>query len=56
MVGDHAVIAAFAGILPIVLPLPFLLMGLLVCSLQAYVFCMLSAIYIGMGVESHDDH
>jgi F-type H+-transporting ATPase subunit a len=56
MVGDHAVIAAFAGILPIVLPLPFLVMGLLVCCLQAYVFCMLSAIYIGMGVEQHEDH
>lgn len=56
MVGDHAVIAAFAGMLPIVLPLPFLLMGTLVCCLQAYVFCMLSSIYIGMGVETHDDH
>ena len=54
MVGDHAVIAAFAGIIPIVLPLPFVLMGLLVCSLQAYVFCMLTSIYIGMAVEQHD--
>jgi F-type H+-transporting ATPase subunit a len=54
MVGDHAVIAAFAGIIPIVLPLPFLIMGLLVCCLQAYVFCMLTAIYIGMAVEQHE--
>jgi F-type H+-transporting ATPase subunit a len=51
MVGDHAVIAAFAGILPVILPLPFLLLGLLICCLQAYVFCMLTAIYIGMAVE-----
>ena len=55
MVGDHAVIAAFAGIIPILLPLPFMVMGLLVCTLQAYVFCMLTSIYIGMGVE-HADH
>ena len=26
-------------------------MGTLVCCLQAYVFCMLSSIYIGMGVK-----
>jgi F-type H+-transporting ATPase subunit a len=55
MVGDHAVIAAFAGIIPVLLPLPFMVMGLLVCTLQAYVFCMLTSIYIGMGVE-HAEH
>jgi len=56
MVGDHAVIAAFAAILPVLLPLPFLVMGLLVCTLQAYVFCMLTSIYIGMAVEHQDHH
>jgi F-type H+-transporting ATPase subunit a len=55
MVGDHAVVAAFAGILPVLLPLPFLVMGTLICTLQAYVFCMLTSIYIGMAVE-HQEH
>jgi F-type H+-transporting ATPase subunit a len=55
MFGDHMVIALFAGILPIVLPMPFLMLGTLVCMIQAFVFCVLSCVYISMAV-AHDDH
>lgn len=32
------------------------LLELLVATLQAYIFTMLSALYFGMAVEEHDDH
>jgi F-type H+-transporting ATPase subunit a len=56
MVGDHAVLTAFLGLVPVLVPLPFLALGLLVCLVQTLVFVLLSMIYIGMAVaESHHD-
>ncbi|MCP4499422.1 MAG: F0F1 ATP synthase subunit A [Deltaproteobacteria bacterium] len=48
MVGDHAVLFAFAGIMPFLVPLPFYAMGTLVCLIQTAVFCILSTVYIGL--------
>lgn len=53
MVADHKVVFIFFGIFPLLLPLPFLFLGLLVCFIQAFVFCVLSMIYIAMATE-HD--
>ena len=36
-------------------PLPFMLLGLLVCLIQALVFCTLTMVYIGMAME-HEEH
>ena len=36
-------------------PLPFMLLGLLVCLIQAVVFCTLAMVYIGMATE-HEEH
>jgi len=56
MVGDHAVLAAFLGLVPVLVPLPFLLLGLIVCLVQTLVFVLLTMIYIGLSVaESHQD-
>jgi len=55
MVGDHAVLVIFSGMLPLFLPMPFLVMGTLVCVIQAFVFCVLSCVYISLAV-AHDDH
>lgn len=55
MVGDHAVLVIFATILPFILPMPFLLLGTLVCFIQAFVFCVLSCVYISLAT-AHDDH
>ena len=56
MVGDHAVLFAFLGLVPIIVPLPFLGLGLMVCMIQTLVFILLSMIYIGMAVEdTHGD-
>ena len=51
MVGDHAVLAAFLGLVPVLLPIPFLALGLLVCTIQTFVFVLLSIIYIALAVE-----
>jgi F-type H+-transporting ATPase subunit a len=40
----------------IVLPLPFYALGLLVCFLQAFVFTLLSTIYISLSVGHTDEH
>lgn len=53
MVADHKVVFIFFGIFPLLLPLPFLFLGLLVCFIQAFVFCVLSMIYISMAT-AHD--
>lgn len=63
MTGDHTVLGVFGQIagdmfggLPLVLPIPFLFLGLLVSVIQTVVFCLLSAIYIAMAVHHEDDH
>lgn len=64
LTGDHEVLGAFGSLaelvtgVPILLPIPFLFLGLLVAVVQTVVFCMLSSIYIALAVEHHDhgDH
>jgi F-type H+-transporting ATPase subunit a len=55
MIGDHKVLFAFAGIMPLLLPLPFYVLGLLVCVIQTVVFCILTCVYISLHTqdESH---
>ena len=56
MVGDHAVVTAFLGLVPILVPLPFMALGLLVVIVQTLVFVLLTMIYIGLAVaSSHDE-
>ena len=55
MLADHKVVFAFFSMVPLVVPIPFMLLGLLVCLIQAIVFCTLTMVYIGMAVE-HEEH
>jgi F-type H+-transporting ATPase subunit a len=55
MMADHKVVMSFFALVPILIPLPFLLLGLLVCLIQAVVFCTLAMVYIGMSLE-HEEH
>jgi F-type H+-transporting ATPase subunit a len=54
--ADHLVLAIFASLLPWFIPLPVLpmLLGTMVIIVQTVVFCLLSTVYIGMAIESHD--
>lgn len=53
--GDHLVVSKFSELAPFLVPIPFLLLGLMVCFIQAYVFTMLSMVYISLAV-AHQDH
>ena len=55
MMADHKVVMSFFALVPLVVPLPFMLLGLLVCFIQALVFCSLTMVYIGMAIE-HEEH
>jgi F-type H+-transporting ATPase subunit a len=56
--ADHKVVSAFFGLVPLFLPVPFLILGVLVCIVQTLVFCLLSMVYIQGAVahEHGDDH
>lgn len=56
MIGDHALLFAFAGIVPLLIPLPFYVLGLLVCVIQALVFVMLACVYISLHASEEDAH
>lgn len=59
--GDHMVLDIFLNELPKAtsmilgygIPVIFLALGLFVCLIQAFVFSLLSIIYIGLAVEDH---
>lgn len=51
MIGDHKVLLAFAGVMPFLLPLPFMMLGLLVALIQTAVFCILTCVYISLHAQ-----
>ncbi|MBU0554120.1 F0F1 ATP synthase subunit A [Myxococcota bacterium] len=53
MVGDHTVLAIFLGLVPLIVPIPIMVLGLIVCIVQTLVFCLLSVVYIGLAIEKH---
>jgi len=55
MFGDHLVLGIFSGLVPYVVPILFLILGLLVCLIQAYVFTVLTMVYISLAT-AHQDH
>lgn len=55
MFADHTVAAVFFALIPLVIPVPFLLLGVFVSFVQAIVFTLLSSVYIGMAV-AHEEH
>jgi len=51
--GDHTLVGAFFGIFPLFLPILFMALGVFVSLVQAFVFSLLSTVYIKLAV-SHD--
>jgi len=51
---DHMLAATFLGLVALFIPVPLMLLGLLVCLVQALVFCLLTAVYIALATE--DSH
>lgn len=54
--GDHLVLEVFSGLVPVIVPVIFLAFGIFVSFIQAYVFTLLSTIYVSLAVTSHDHH
>jgi F-type H+-transporting ATPase subunit a len=51
MFADHTVVGVWLMLVPAVVPAIFMGLGVLVAVLQAYVFTLLSMIYIGLALE-----
>lgn len=53
--ADHKVGAVFFALIPLLVPVPFLVMGVFVSVVQAVVFSLLSTIYISTAI-AHEEH
>lgn len=51
MFADHTVVAVWMSLIPIGVPAIFMGLGLVVAFLQAFVFALLTMIYIGLALE-----
>jgi F-type H+-transporting ATPase subunit a len=53
--GDHLVLEIFTGLTKVGVPVVFYLLGTLVSVIQAFVFTLLSMIYIALAVAHHGE-
>ena len=51
MFADHTLVVIFLGLVPIAVPAIFLGLGTMVSVLQAFVFALLTMVYIGLNLE-----
>ncbi len=51
MVGDHMVLEMFSGLVPLLIPIVFMGLTIFVAFLQAFVFSLLSIIYIALATQ-----
>ena len=54
--GDHTAVAVFFSLVsvPLLIPLPMMVLGLLVAIIQTFVFILLSMTYFSLAIEGHD--
>lgn len=55
MTGDHLVLGIFSDLVPLIVPIAFLGLGIFVSFIQAFVFSLLTTIYISLSLP-HDEH
>ena len=53
--GDHVVLGIFSDLVPLIVPVIFFALGIFVSFIQAFVFSLLSTVYIGLAV-AHEEH
>jgi F-type H+-transporting ATPase subunit a len=53
MTGDHTVLSVFLDLTYVVIPVIFYCLGIFVCFLQAFIFTLLSMVYVSMA-RAHD--
>ncbi len=54
MMGDHLILSEFSKLVPAFVPILFMALGVLVSLVQAYVFTILTMVYISLA--THHDH
>lgn len=54
MFGDHQVFVIMSGMLDYVFPVALMLLACMVSTIQAFIFSLLTTIYIGLSVPHHD--
>lgn len=53
IMGDHVVLSIFSGLVPYLLPVIFYGLGVFVAFVQAFVFCLMTMVYISLST-AHD--
>lgn len=56
MTGDHLVLGIFTDLTKLVIPVIFLMLGSFVSAIQAFVFTILSLVYLSLALEEHEAH
>jgi F-type H+-transporting ATPase subunit a len=56
MLADHKVVGAILVLVPLLVPVPFLLLGVLVSIVQTVVFTLLTVIYLALALEHDEAH
>lgn len=55
MTGDHKVIGVFSHLVPILLPVGFMALAIFIAFIQAFVFTLLSAVYISIAMHADEE-
>ena len=53
IMGDHVVLGVFSNLVPYLLPVIFYGLGVFVAFVQAFVFCLMTMVYISLST-AHD--
>lgn len=53
MFADHMVLSIMEGMVPILVPVLLMFLGLLVCVVQAFLFSLLTMIYVALAISEH---
>ena len=56
MFADHLVLDIFTGLTKLIVPVVFLMLGTFVSLIQAFVFTLLSLVYVALAVGGHAEH
>lgn len=56
LTGDHLVLGIFTDLVPAIVPIAFYVIGIFVCFVQAFVFTLLSMVYVALAIAHQDHH
>jgi F-type H+-transporting ATPase subunit a len=56
MNGDHMVLSIFSELVPFLVPSIFMALGTFVCLVQAFVFTLLSVVYVSLAIAHEESH